>query len=511
MKRRKLFKIFSVFFALLIFITAMLIIIRTKKRKQPKEPETKPSTIKVSIKEKQSELPLKEMALPYSEQDSINPFMATSQVHKLLFPLLYESLFVVKQDYTEEAVLAGNVVIEDGKASVELLDKSFSNGKKITGYDVAYSFRKAKTSPLYASSLANINSCDGTTSKAIFHLTHPDKYLKNVLTFPIVRAETAEERDKAPIGSGKYLFTSRTELKLSEKNSDGETLETIRLFNITDYNYVLSAIEIGNIDAYFGIGSGEFRGVGTDLSNGTVYFMGINSSNPALSNAAVRTALYYLCGRTALCERAFAGNALSCSTPFLPSFRGMNLFEEGKNIEFQKAAKILSDSGYNKKNSRGALTYGNSSLAFSILVNSDDKNAVQTARLVSEQLAAGDVKAWVTELSADKYNQALAAGAFDIYIGSVKMSDNMDLTPFYFGAASFGVDKELDCVKKYYDFLGGRVELSEYMNMFFSDMPFIPLVSLTDRLYYRSGYNFSKDYSDKFVYLDLTNTTIKNK
>lgn len=511
MKRRSLFKIIAAALVLVLLLSAAGIIIRSKKNKKEQPPETKPQTTKVSIREKQSEPPVKLMSLPYSEQDSINPFLASSQVNKLLFSLLYESLFVVRQDYTDEAVLAGNVVLEDGKASVELLDKSFSNGKKITGYDVAYSFRKAKASPLYSSSLTNISACDASASKAVFHLVHPDKYIKNVLTFPIVRAETAEQRDKAPIGSGKYLFTDRTSLKLSEKNRGDETLEEIKLFNITDYNYVLSAIEIGNIDAYFGISGGEFTGLGTDVPNGTVCFMGMNAANPALSNAAVRTALYYLCGRNAICERAFAGNAVGCSTPFLPSFKGMNLFEEGKNPEVQKAVKILSNSGYNKKNSSGALTYGGSSLAFSILVNADDKSAVQTARLVVEQLAAGEVKAWTSELTSDRYNAALAAGSFDLYIGSVKMSDNMDLSPFYFGAASFGIDKELPSVKKYYDFLGGGVELSEYMNMFFSDMPFIPLVSLTDRLYYKSGYNFSRDYSDKFVYLNLTNTTIKNR
>lgn len=511
MKKKTLLKIFSVFLALVILLSAVGIMIRHRSRKTEQPIETKPSSTKVSIKEKQSEPPLKQMRLPYSERDSINPFMATSQVNKLIFTLVYDSLFVVKQDYTEEAVLAGNVVLEDGKATVELSNKSFSNGKKITGYDVAYSFGKAKSAPLYSSSLSNISACDATNSKVIFHLAHPDKYLKNILTFPIVRAGTAEERDKAPIGSGKYIFKSRTELDLSKKNRGSETLEEIKLFNITDYNYVLSAIEIGNIDAYYGNGSGEFSGTGFDIHNGTVYFMGMNSANPALSNAAVRTALYYLCGRSALCERAFAGNAVSCSTPFLPVFKGMNLFEVGKSADLQKATEILSNSGYNQKNSRGALTYGNSSLAFSILVNSDDKNAVQTAKLLTEQFAGVSVKTWTTEMPTDKYNQALEARSFDLYIGSVKMSDNMDLTPFYTGAASFGVDRELDCVKKYYDFLGGRVDLSEYMNMFLSDMPFIPLVSLTDRLYYKNGYNFSKDYSDKFVYLNFTNATIKNK
>ena len=73
------------------------------------------------------------------------------------------------------------------------------------------------------------------------------------------------------------------------------------------------------------------------------------------------------------------------------------------------------------------------------------------------------------------YSARIASGAFTLYIGEVKLGENMSLSPFFGGAASAGADSTLPVNAVYTAFAAGEVSLSEFANAFLDDMPFVPL------------------------------------
>ncbi len=81
----------------------------------------------------------------------------------------------------------------------------FSDGAAITADDVVYSAKTAMGNQEYASRLANISQVSADAQgNVVFTLAQPDREFANLLTFPIIRSETAGW--DLPAGRGRYLY-----------------------------------------------------------------------------------------------------------------------------------------------------------------------------------------------------------------------------------------------------------------------------------------------------------------
>ena len=90
--------------------------------------------------------------LSYLSQYGLNPFTCTATVNRSLFSLMYESLFVVTQDFNASPVLCDSFESVAGGTlyRFKLLEEArFSDGSPLTSEDVKASLRAAGKSNLY--------------------------------------------------------------------------------------------------------------------------------------------------------------------------------------------------------------------------------------------------------------------------------------------------------------------------------------------------------------------------
>ena len=85
-----------------------------------------------------------------------------------------------------------------------------------------------------------------------------------------------------------------------------------------------------------------------------------------------------------------------------------------------------------------------------------------------------------------EYIESLRKGEFDLYIGEIKLSPNMSLSPFFSenGSASYGIDTKSVTAKAYYDFAKGAIDISTFVQIFDGALPFIPLCYRDGMAYY---------------------------
>ena len=84
------------------------------------------------------------------------------------------------------------------------------------------------------------------------------------------------------------------------------------------------------------------------------------------------------------------------------------------------------------------------------------------------------------------YISALKSGSFDLYIGEIKLSANMSLSPFVSsdGNAGYGIERDSVAAKAYSDFIKGAIDISTFVQVFDSTLPFIPLCYRDGMAYY---------------------------
>lgn len=452
------------------------------------------------------------LILPYSQSDSLNPFFAVGVENISLADLSYESLYKVKSDYTPEACLAANGDIAKNSVTVTLNQATFSDGSSLSAGDVVYSFNKAKNSAHYAAGLSNVTSAKASGQNVIFTLAQPDPYALNILCFPVVKSGTAEKADSVPTGSGPYVYSDGGFTK--NQHYDGQlNIQQVTLYNIVDFAYAENALEISNVNFLFeDLSDSTYRHVSVDSTTvgmNNLVFLGINDTNGVLSSSAVRTALYYAINKDDISSSSYQGYAVSAPLLFNPAFSELTAvsgIESNSNSDMQKAKAILTKTGYNKYAKDGSLTNGTASLKISLLVNSENSFRVTAANNIAESLRNIGFTVTVDSVPLDKYNQKISAGDFQLYLGEIKLTDNMDFRQFFTesGSASKGIDKTLRVCSDYTSFCEGSISLCDFIDSFMNDMPFVPVCYRSGFAAYKKGIKPDFSYSSSNLYAGIS-------
>ena len=83
-------------------------------------------------------------------------------------------------------------------------------------------------------------------------------------------------------------------------------------------------------------------------------------------------------------------------------------------------------------------------------------------------------------MSTKEYTRRVKGVEFNLYIGEVKLSDDMSLYPFFddtSGGVRYGIDnKSLTCDDLYCAYLSGEADLGKFILAFNEEMPYIPLI-----------------------------------
>jgi peptide/nickel transport system substrate-binding protein len=436
--------------------------------------------------------------LPYALNKSINPFTANSMLNLMLSPLMFDSLCKPDESFKPVNILAASVTSNGNTVICKLVNAKFTDGSQVTANDVQYSYTLATNqgpAGYFYSRVANIASI--TTQKndtVIFTLKAPDLLFSNLLDIPIIKADSDKLPQTQLIGSGRYIY---------KKNGNNATLvynknwfhkaspqiTTIQLIDMPDDTTIASSIEIGSIDyvlSDYGTGTPMSISLGSNSINlNQIVYIGINSINPinsALTDPHVRKAISLIINRKEIVKDVYSSHAIATVLPFNPSWDiAPKVADIDLVAEVDKAKSELALAGYNTKNSAGVFTKTEggvtSTLDFTILVNKDANLRVTAAEKIANYLKNAGFNINVNEVDFASYTASIQTSAFDMYFGELKLTNNMNLSPFFVvgSAASFGIAPNSSFYTALTAYENNTAKLVDAATAFNNDTPFIPI------------------------------------
>lgn len=437
------------------------------------------------------------LRLAYSKSESLDPFKASSTTNLQILGLMYDGLYKLDKAYEPVPVAAKSAIVSGNTVNVTLAETYFSDGTAVTANDVAYSFKQAKTSPAYSEKLKNFASVSiSTANMLIFTLETPNPYALSCLTFPIVKNGATGE---APTGSGRYVFQKNGEeiyLVVNPKRSGFDpVIKTISLVPIRDSSSLESSLEIGNTGFYYDdLSDGEFSRINArtvDIGINNFVFLAFNSQSELFSNALLRQAVNTAIDRSSIAVTAFQGHARSCCSPFNPDWYAVA--SKDLNVtRSETAAKELIEKSEIKISEK----------EISLLVNKDNPFKHEAAVFVRDTLVSLGFKVNFKDYEEKYYTEALELGSYDMYIGEIRLTPDMNLTPLFDGTVK-GVAAECESAARYVQLLSGKCELMDFINTFNEDVPFAPLCYRNGAASYTNALSGELSGCDSDVFYDI--------
>ena len=433
--------------ALLLCILLLFAATGCEKGKTPQTQNSKPSDSTDSDMQ---------ISLIYCDSDTVNPYTAVKTVNVQLCHLLYEPLIKVDNNFEPIYALAQSAQISGTTCTIKLKKATFTDSSAVTAADVVYSFNLAKGSDtVYAAQTAFADSCTAKdSSTVVFTLKKADPYFLNLLDFPVLKAEsdkktTSDGKVLPPVGCGRYIFNeedgflTRNESYYGEKSS----ISKIKLINAPDSESVSHYVEVGATDVYYtDLADGEIirmsgKKVSVPLNN--LVFIGMNQNYAPLKSLYLRYAISAAVDRSRIAKNAYYTNAVPATGIFHPNFSATSRFQ---TLETTANSKIsienLEKIGYNKINSGGLrVNSSGSKLSLTLMVNKENQSRVNAAELIAKQLGAVGISVTVDKVTFAQYTARLKSGSFQLYIGEVRILNNMDVSSLVLpsGSAAWGV------------------------------------------------------------------------
>lgn len=445
------------------------------------------------------------LKLAYSRADMLNPFTATMTANLQILSLIYDGLYKLDKAYEPIPVIAASAIISESSVNVTLSSAVFSDGSAITADDVVYSFDKAKFSPMWGEKLENFSGAAVSASNMVmFNLKSPDPYAVSCLTFPIIKNGSV---GNLPMGSGRYVpeVSGETTYLVVNKNKSGfnPAIKTIMLVPVRDNSSLESSLEIGNTGFYYNdLSSGVYSRINAqtiDMGINNFIYLAFNSQSEIFSNPLLRRAVNLSINRKEIVATAFQGHARESYSPFNPEWyalasKDMLIFQD-----INKATELIEESGIDI-----------SEKEISILVNKENQFKFESAIFIRDYLTLLGFNVVLKDYEVMYYTEALELGSYDMYIGEVRFTPNMNLKPLLGGGnLSTGINPEGAACSRYTQFLAGGCELMDFINTFNEDLPFIPLCYRNAAVSYTNEMQGNFNCCDSDVFYDIETWSFK--
>lgn len=444
------------------------------------------------------------LKLAYSKADMLDPFTSTMSANIQILGLIYDGLYKLNKSYEPVPVIAQSSIVSGTTINVTLNSVQFSDGTALTANDVAYSFNKAKESPYFSERLRNFESASiSSANMLIFTLAKADPYALACLTFPIVKNGAEGE---LPIGSGRYTAQVSGETTYlvvnSKKSGFNPAIKTITLVPVRDSSSVESSLEIGNTGFYYNdLSSGTYSRINAktvEMGINNFVYLAFNSASEIFSNQLIRQAINLAVDRSEITATAFQGHARAAYSPFNPDWYKLASKDLIVSVDTAKAKELITQSGVDITQKE-----------VSILVNKENQFKLETAEFISNHLAALGFKVVLKNYEPEYYTEAIELGSYDMYIGEIRLTPNMDLSPLLGGGQGYGIDPSCISVSRYSQLLSGGCELMDFINTFNEDLPFIPLCYRNAAASYTNAMQADFNCCDGDVFYDIETWTFK--
>lgn len=466
---KKISKAFAIILCLTIFFSGCGGKVETSEEKQTTE-ELNQATENAAVEVKDGKI-----SLPFNETDGFNPFFAKSNENIYLSRLLFESLFSLDSENKVSKDLAQSITINGTRATVTIrTDADCRGSNPINAYDVEYSFNMAKASFYWSGALAGVVSATAQGNNVIdFNLEFADSLVAAKLIFPVVKSGTADTQGAIPTGSGDYYYS----YGVLRSVADGE--KVISLNSIDTNDSAEDGFKIGKTDVYFDdLADCEYESITgntVDVQLNNMVYLGLNSARGALTKH-IRSAIAARIDSEEIALSSYQGHATAVKLPLNPESATIKEIEAIKT----KGDKDLADSiidrcGYTRYSGK-AKTNGAYLLTFTLIVNSDNRYRLAAAYNIADSLNECGFLINVQALSFEDYNQRIASGNYDMYLGEVKLDGSMDISRFFGdGALGMGIDKTEKVVTDYYKYRAGEITAQQYYQVFAEYYPFVPV------------------------------------
>lgn len=484
-------KILPILLCLVVIIAVFTVI---KRNKQPEVPtaEITGETSFVSVPGTVE----KEIKIGYFKEKSLNPYKTSSALNRSIGTLVYDSLFVVEDNFSVLPLMAETVSYDGNKLTVDIIDEMyFSDGSPITTTDIVYSFKLAKQNSFYSKRLSNFNAAVKGETSVIFTLKRNDTAAESNLIFPIVKFGTGT--DKFPVGSGRYKFKKadgKLYLKENEYSTRGEEMATdsIRLTPISADASEIYQLQSGDLTIFFDdLSVNSFTKINANMVrvplNNLVY-LGFNSNNKFLRDSAVKKAIELCTDKATIADTAFSGYCRIAHTIFNPDWEiTSTAYTPESEYNLFKAEEVLEKADYvyaYKKNKYRSKNYN--FLTLRLIVNKENKNRCKAADIIAKNLRSAGFEIKLQKLSFEDYSLAIRSGNFDLYLGEVALSPGMDFSAFFSGEGelSSGIDVGGTVSDAYFDYREGTIDFSTFNQVINHEKPFIPICYRDGMMYF---------------------------
>ena len=414
-----------------------------------------------------------ELTLAYYPDRSLHPYECSDSTNRTILSLVYQSLFVVDDDYEVHPLLCKNYSVSDDlmRYTFYLQNATFSDGTPLTAAHVVESFNRAMDSDVYGARFHQVWDIEQTGSDAVtFHLNTPYENFPILLDVPIIKAQPKpaepdgddtgddqddqdggqtepttvptepEAEDTLPLGTGPYyLEQTGVGMRLrrtarwwcgAEIAVNASSITLVEAKSPIDIRDEFQFGDVGLVCADPGSDSyADFRCDYElwDIESGIFLYIGFNMESEYFDNQELRAALTYAIDRDLLVEEFYRGYANAATLPASPK---SPCYDEGL------AAQYAYDS---ERFAQAVAKTGNQGKEIVLLANTSDSLRLRVAKRIAKMLESGGLKVKIQEYDGD-YASAISYRGYDIYIAETRLSPNMDLTPFFYiyGSLSYG-------------------------------------------------------------------------
>lgn len=433
----------------------------------------------------------REFTLAYYEDEGFNPYTCTNINNRMLFSLLYQSLFVVDREYHAIPILCKSYTVSTDlcRHTFELEDATFSDGTPMTADDVVASLKTAENTSYYRGRFDNISDIYTIEGNRVRIDTYiPYENLAMLLDIPIVKASQQEE--SMPLGTGPYaLVDTASGLALALRDNWWCTAQlpvsavSIPLMKAEGPAQIRDSFEFDNLGISISDpGSANYAEYRCDYElweaeTGIFLYLTSNAESPVFSNNKVRAALSYAIDRYALLEKCYHGFGAIATLPASPNspFYDQGLADK-ISYEPQKLRQALQEEGLE----------GHSVV---ILVNKSDSVRLEAARMISDMLTDCGLNVSLMENSTDYYKQKLNTNEWDLYLGQTRLSANMDMTAFFapYGKLSYGALSDPASYSMAQEALENSGNFFNLHQLILRDGQLVPILFRTYAVYARRG------------------------
>ena len=388
--------------------------------------------------------------LAYYPEEGFNPYSCLNINNRMLFSLLYQSLFTTDSSFRVEPQLCQSFTVSEDLTTYifTLAQATYADGTALTAMDVVESLKQAEDSEYYEGRFRYIKSISEAEGNRVKIVTStPMEQLPMLLDIPIVKYGQTDSN--TPQGTGPYVLEDTPEgTALARRENwwcDAQvplSARRVSLMVAQNPTQIRDEFEFGDVGVSTADpGSASYADYRCDYElwdaeTGIFLYLGCNIKSKVFSQNQVRVALSYAIDRAALLSDCYNGFGKAATLPAAPGspFYDTNLARQ-VSYDPEVLRQALTESQLVGKTVR-------------LLVNKTDSVRLQAARKIGQMLTDCGLVVEMLEQNYTDYRAVLRDGNFDLYLGQTKLSPNMDLTAFFVedGALSWGGMANATCL-----------------------------------------------------------------